>query len=111
MIEVFLFAVAAGVCAVVRSTVMEVLNHQEFPWGTLAVNATGSLLAGIVAAHAPASATTVLGVAALGALTTFSTFAVEVRSMWTGGQRIPGTAYAGVTVVAAVGAAAFGLGL
>lgn len=111
MTTIVLFVVAAGVAAVARSLVIAQLNHEVFPWGTLAVNVSGSLAAGIVAAHAPAVVTTVAGVAALGAFTTFSTFAVEAAAMWTDRRRVAGAGYVMATTVLAVGAAAVGLGL
>jgi CrcB protein len=52
-----------------------------FPWGTLAVNAAGSLIlgaiAGAVSAGAPVWLLTLVGTGFCGALTTFSTFGFE----------------------------------
>jgi CrcB protein len=52
-----------------------------FPWGTLTVNAAGSLVlgsvAGAVSGGAPAWLLTVAGTGFCGALTTFSTFGFE----------------------------------
>ena len=52
-----------------------------FPWGTLTVNAAGSLILGIVAGAvsggAPSWLLTLVGTGFCGALTTFSTFGFE----------------------------------
>ena len=52
-----------------------------FPWGTLTVNAAGSLIlgavAGAVSAGAPGWLLTLVGTGFCGALTTFSTFGFE----------------------------------
>jgi fluoride exporter len=52
-----------------------------FPWGTLTVNAAGSLVlgtvAGAVSGGAPAWVLTLVGTGFCGALTTFSTFGFE----------------------------------
>jgi fluoride ion exporter CrcB/FEX len=75
----------------------------------MSVNAVGSFAAGVVVATAPASWSTVVGIAALGAFTTFSTFAVELAAMWP--ERPAGTlTYGAATTVSAIGAAALGLG-
>ena len=108
--EAFGFLVAAGLLAVMRTVVIEAFNTKRFPWGTLAVNTVGSLAAGSVVALAPASWSTVVGIAALGAFTTFSTFAVEVVAMWSDSPA-RSVLYATSTTVLAVGAAAVGLGL
>ncbi|MFV0316958.1 MAG: fluoride efflux transporter FluC [Microthrixaceae bacterium] len=104
------FAAAAGIGALGRAYVIESLNTTEFPVGTLVVNAGGSLLAGIAASRVPNWAATIVGVAALGSFTTFSTFADEAVVMWAR-RRAGAAAYVLATVVSAVGAAYLGLGL
>lgn len=47
------------------------------PWPTVAANVAGSLLLGVVVAAGPSWAVTLLGAGVAGALTTYSTFALE----------------------------------
>ena len=108
MIGAAAFLLVAGTFAVARSWVIAALNRPGFAWGTLAVNTLGSLAAGVVAAHAPRDWSTVVKVAALGAFTTFSTFAVEVVEQWSR-RRAAAVAYAVVTMAGAIGAAVVGL--
>ncbi len=59
----------------------------DFPWGTLAVNATGSAAIGALAAlnlQDPARLLLVTGL--LGGFTTFSAFSLEAAQLW---QRAP----------------------
>ncbi len=95
-----LFALAAAGGAIGRHLVHQVAAT----WAALlAVNIAGSALLGaLVAADLSTATTTVLGVGFCGALTTYSSFALEVRRL---GWRW-GLPYAIVTAVAAVGAAA-----
>ena len=67
----------------------------RWPHGTLAVNLSGSLLlGGLVGAAVGGHALALLGTGFCGALTTYSSFAVQ--SVTLGGRR--GTAYAGATI-------------
>lgn len=57
-------------------------HDSVFPWGTLAVNATGSLLLGVTAgalagSHEHSWVLALVGTGLCGALTTFSTFSFE----------------------------------
>ena len=70
---VLLVALGAAVGAALRFSVSRALPG---PRGTLAVNAAGSLLLGLVAGL-PAGAGALLGTGFCGAFTTLSTFAVE----------------------------------
>jgi CrcB protein len=81
----------------------------EFPWGTLAVNAFGSLVLGLVTGAVAAGAASgqlqlLLGTGFCGALTTYSTFSYETLRLLETGAR--GRAAANVAVSLAVGLAA-----
>lgn len=81
MIAALVFVAVAGAIALVRYAVSVPLNTRGlFPWGTLVVNASGSLALGVLAGATPV-VVTVAGTAALGAYTTFSKFAVEVDTL------------------------------
>lgn len=70
--------VGGAVGAVVRHLVARRLNRDGAPWGTFAVNLGGSFLLGAVLAAAAGPAVVALvGTGFCGALTTWSTFAVE----------------------------------
>lgn len=73
---IVLVALAAGLGGAARHGI----NQLGWGWvGTLAVNVTGSgALGWLIAWDASPDAVTVLGTGLLGALTTFSTFAIEV---------------------------------
>jgi fluoride exporter len=81
-LAVALAAAAGAVCRHLLDGWLMARTRSGFPWGTLAVNLSGSwalgLLAGSVALGAlPADAAVVLGTGFLGAYTTFSTWMVE----------------------------------
>ncbi len=86
-----------------------------WPWSTLLVNALGSLLIGVLMAGLasraapPRLARPFFGTGVLGGFTTFSTYAVDLRTLAAHGR--PGLAlgYAGSTVVCCLLAAAAGL--
>ncbi len=61
---------------------------EAFPWGTLAVNASGAALIGLLAGAVDrGGAWLFLAVGMLGAYTTVSTFALQTLSLWRGGAR------------------------
>ena len=101
-----LFAVAAGLGAIGR----ELVGRFACTWqALLVVNTAGAGLFGVVVSAAragdlSADTATVLGVGFCGALTTFSSFALETRSL---GWRW-GSVYAAVTIGCASGAASIG---
>jgi CrcB protein len=89
-------------------------TKSEYPWGTFVINASGSLLLGILTGlalhgHLTATARTVLGTGFCGAFTTFSTFTFEtVRLAEQGAAR---AAFGNVAVNVVVGTLVAGLGL
>lgn len=104
-----LFVVAAAAGAAVRQLAGGYLNN-EFPIGTLAVNVVASFLLGIVVAAAD-PLPTVLGIGALGAMSTWSATATEAAAMSRSDQGLLAVAYLGLTVTTGVLAAWFGLRL
>jgi fluoride exporter len=82
---VVLVALGAAVGAPLRYLVdraVQARHDSLFPWGTFAVNVTGSLILGVVVGAAaagalPAGVTALLGTGLCGTLTTYSTFGFE----------------------------------
>ena len=58
----------------------------HFPWGTLAVNATGAFVLGIVAGTPDGDAYALVGTGLLGAYTTFSTWMLESHRLGEDGR-------------------------
>lgn len=111
MITIIAFVVLAGASALARALATSHINPAEgLPWGTLAVNGTGSFLLGwAVALSGPAS--TLVGVAALGAFTTFSTFSVEVVRLFTQDRWAEAGAYVAMSTLGCTALAWAGLAL
>jgi CrcB protein len=66
---------------------------REFPFGTLAVNLSGTFALGVlVGAAAPDEAMRLAGTGLLGAYTTFSTWALEAHRLGEDGRRMPAVA-------------------
>lgn len=83
-------------------------NH-GFPFGTLAVNATGSLALGLVSALALSGDAAVLaGSATVGSYTTFSTWMFETHRLGEDGQLAQGALNLAVSLVLGFGAVALG---
>ncbi|MGY0007866.1 fluoride efflux transporter CrcB, partial [Micromonospora sp. I033] len=84
-------------------------HGSSFPWGTLTVNVSGSLLLGVVAAVPASPAVTALvGTGFCGALTTWSTLSYETLRLHRAGHR--GHALANVLGSIAAGLAAATVG-
>ena len=86
------------------------------PWGTLAINVTGSFLLGVIIGlvldHGfPRTARVVVGVGFCGAYTTFSTFTFETVRLLEEGVSVEALKNVGGTLLAGALAAAAGLAL
>lgn len=87
-----------------------------FPYGTLAVNALGSLLIGICAGllikeHLSQGMWMFLVVGILGGFTTFSSFSFEVVSLIERGQAFSAFGYVAASLILGIGLAFLGLTL
>ena len=91
------------------------LLGEAFPWGTLFVNLTGSLLIGALAAMLPddgrvlfvPDARALLIVGLCGGFTTFSAFSMDVINLMRNGEWAPALGYMIASVVLCVLGAAF----
>ena len=69
-----------------------VASPSDWPWATLVTNASGCLLIGVLMVHVVEAGRAhpllrpFLGVGLLGGYTTFSTYAVQTRTLWTHGH-------------------------
>ena len=112
-------AVAGGVGAVCRFVLdglLTSLSEADFPWPTVLINITGSLLLGLITGFAvsgllPEAWRLVLGTGFLGGYTTFSTASVDTVRLLQQQRWAAGMVHGLGTLVIAVGAAGFGLGL
>ncbi len=75
----------------------------EFPWGTLAINLSGSFALGVVVgAAASADTTRLLGTGFLGGYTTFSTWMLDTRHLAGRGKTAPAALNIAGSLVAGV---------
>lgn len=114
---VLLIALGAAIGAPLRYLVdraVQARHDSVFPWGTFAVNATGSFLLGglaSAAAHTPAPLMALAGTGLCGALTTYSTFGYETVRLIQDKARLYASFNAIASVIAGLGAAALGAAL
>lgn len=88
MTLVLLVTLAGAVGAALRAVIETHLPNRTdgLPWGLIAVNVTGSAIAGVVAPCTNGDLRTVLLVGLCGALTTYSGFAWRVHLQWKSGH-------------------------
>jgi CrcB protein len=115
MIAVLLVALGAAVGAPLRYLTDQALRARRdsvFPWGTLTVNVTGSLLLGVLIGL-PANDTVLLlaGTGFCGALTTYSTFSYETLRLVQTRAWLVAAASVLANLVAGIGAAFAGVAL
>jgi len=118
--HVILLALAGAAGTLLRAgctTVAIRLAGTGFPWGTLAVNAAGSLAFGVLAGLArsrgllaPAQESILL-VGLLGGFTTYSSFAFQTVELFAAGRPVAAAAYVLATNAAALAAVWAGLRL
>ena len=99
-----LFGLAAGAGALVR---WQAGRRLPRPVATLAVNVIGAFALGLLSSSADPAAT-VVGAGGVGALTTVSTLADDIRNLWAASPA-KAAAYVAATLVLGLGAAAAGL--
>ena len=113
------FVIAAAVGAPLRYLVDGAIAERAegvFPWGTFVVNASGSLVLGVLTGlglyHAfPKVPKVILGTGFCGAYTTFSTFTYETVELLEEGALNEAARNAFGTLIVGAGAAALGLAL
>jgi fluoride exporter len=117
-----LVAVGGGAGGLLRVWVTAAVDRRAgpcLPWGTLAVNLSGSALIGVAAGFVlarelePATQPlwAALAVGVLGSYTTVSSFALQAHALACHGRRGAAAVYGAATVVGCLAAAASGLGL
>jgi CrcB protein len=107
-VTVLLVAAGGAFGALLRYAVNRWFAATHFPWATLIVNVTGSLLLGVVAASTEGWLLTLLGTGFAGALTTYSAFALDTVLLDHNGRR--GRALLNVAATLLLGSIAFALG-
>ena len=112
-----LVALGGAIGAVCRYVVTLVMTRQfgdGFPWGTLTVNVVGALIIGMAFVWIDRSALSdsqrlLLVVGMLGALTTFSTFALDAYQLYQSGRVSVAAIYVLTSNTLALGAVCFGV--
>lgn len=109
MKPVFLLCVASGgaLGALLRYLITSLVPSENFPWHTLSVNLLGCLIMGVFAGWIfkfPVSEEVRLFVMTgfLGALTTFSSFALDVGVLAEKGEWMKASLYVALSVIACV---------
>jgi len=88
---------------------------ETFPWGTLFVNVSGSLLIGVMAVTQPGDARwlgtdarALLMIGLCGGFTTFSSFSLQTLNLARNGEWVAAGAYTAASVVLCIAASALG---
>ena len=93
---------------------MDIKIGKAFPWATMTINITGAFILGVLATvmqrldhHHPLRLVALVGF--LGGYTTFSTFALEIVTLWEHGQPGRSVGYAVASVAGGVAAVIVGI--
>jgi CrcB protein len=107
--KLLMIGIGGGLGALARYGVAGLVQRGAgFPWGTLAVNAIGCFLIGLVFDRVPADWRTFAVIGVLGGFTTFSSFGHETVELLRGGQTTLALANIGMNVVLGLGAVLLG---
>lgn len=115
MMNVIAIAAGGAIGALLRHGVNMLAVGWVFPWGTLFVNVSGSLVMGLLVGafalfwDAPQALRAFLTVGLLGAFTTFSTFSMDSVLMLQKGQIVEAVSYILASVLLSIGGMALGL--
>lgn len=109
--------VGGGIGSLLRFAVQELARlwlAAAFPWGTLAVNVAGGVVAGLLAAtlltrDAASSASLFLMTGLLGGFTTFSAFSLEAVQLWNRGEVSAAAAYVFASLFLSIAGVAAGM--
>ena len=105
-----LFVAVAAVATLARALLSAAPAAGQIPWRTLGVNYVGALALGLwIGGGWLLSYDTVIAVAGLGSLTTFSTVAGETASLADDGHKRTAVAYVVLTLVVGIAGARLGL--
>jgi CrcB protein len=112
---VFVGAGIGGVARYALTLAMTAVTGTGFPWGTLVVNVTGSLLMGLCAhwislrVGGGLEARLLIMTGLLGGFTTFSAFSLEAYALWERGAVAASLLYGIGSVALSIGALVVGL--
>lgn len=110
VLSVFLVGIGGAIGAMLRYYFSKKWNGGTFPFGTLFVNVTGSLLLGVLlGASVPEEWLLFAGTGLLGAFTTFSTFQMEGFGMVKGKLRKRYVFYQAISYTGGAASAFIGL--
>ena len=101
---VLLVAAGGAGGALLRYAVNRWFAATHFPWATLIVNVTGSLLMGVVAASTDGWLLTLLGTGFAGAFTTYSAFNEETLVAFRAGRPLLALTYVATTLLVCLAA-------
>lgn len=110
MIDVLLVALGGALGAAVRYLLILRVGGR-FPWSILIANLAGSFVLGVLLASAGPGLMLFLGVGFCGALTTFSSFALDTLVLAREGRSAASISNVAVSVAGSVGAVLAGLAL
>jgi CrcB protein len=108
---VFVGAVVGAPLRYLADRSVQAKHDSLFPWGTLAVNVSGSLVLGVLAGLGtglPSPLLALLGTGFCGALTTYSTFSFETMRLWERRARFYAVANVAISLIAGLGAVLLG---